>query len=169
MKQNISTLMDGELCGDEAEVFLARIKSNPDARQEWLTYHLIGDALRQPDYMAGDLKADFLDQLYAEPTVLAPHGKHRSKAHLLAMSAVASMMAMAFLAWLSVRVDSEPYPQQRPEALRTVSFPLKADFSANGSMNDYLLAHHEFSPASEMRGAASYIRTVADRQPGAER
>ena len=50
MKQNISTLMDGELSGDEAEMLLGRIKRHPDAQQEWLTYHLIGDAMRQPDY-----------------------------------------------------------------------------------------------------------------------
>ena len=54
MKQNISTLMDGELCGEDAEALLGRIKRDPQARQEWLTYHLIGDLLRQPDYIHPD-------------------------------------------------------------------------------------------------------------------
>jgi hypothetical protein len=28
-------------------------------------------------------------------------------------------------------------------------------------MNDYLIAHQEFSPSTEVQGAASYMRTVA--------
>jgi len=163
MKQNISTLMDGELCGDEAEVLLGKIKAHPEARQEWLTYHLIGDALRQPDYIPGDLKTGFFERLHAEPTVLAPHRKRSHKADFFAVSAVASITAMAFLAWLSVQIDNEPAPRQRSTALSN------ANFSANDRMNDYLLAHHEFSPATDMQGAASYIRTVADRQSGVGR
>lgn len=163
MKQNISTLMDGELCGDEAEVLLSRITSHPEVRQEWLTYHLIGDVMRQPDYVPGALKSGFFERLHAEPTVLAPHRKRSAQADFFALSAVASIMAMAFLAWLSVQIDSEPVPRQSSAALSNANFPV------NDSMNDYLLAHHEFSPATDMQGAASYIRTVADRQSGAGR
>jgi len=45
--------------------------------------------------------------------------------------------------------------------MRNVSLPV------NETVNDYLLAHQEFSPSTDMRGAASYIRTVAVRQTGA--
>jgi len=169
MKQNISILMDGELCGDEAEVLLGKIKAHPEARQEWLTYHLIGDALRQPDYIPGDLQAGIFARLQTEPTVLAPHGKRSSKAGFVAMSAVASIMAMAFLAWLSVQIDYEPVRQQPSAALRNASLPLASSLPANDNVNDYLLAHHEFSPATDLRGAASYIRTVALEQSGMER
>jgi len=169
MKQNISTLMDGELCGDEAEVLLGKIKNHPEVRQEWITYHLIGDALRQPDYTPGDLQAGFFARLHAEPTVLAPHGKRTSGAGFVAMSAVASLMAVAFLAWLSVQIDYEPLRQQPSVALRNGSLPLASNLPANDSVNDYLLAHHEFSPATDMRGAASYIRTVALDQSGTGR
>jgi len=80
MKQNISTLMDGELSGDEAEMLLGRIKRHPDAQQEWLTYHLIGDAMRQPDYLPNNMNAAFFERLHAEPTVLAPHSQRNSRA-----------------------------------------------------------------------------------------
>lgn len=169
MKQNISIFMDGELCTDEAEVLLAEMKSHPEARQEWLAYHLIGDALRQPDYMTGELKADFLERLHAEPTVLAPKDKKSTKSHFLLMSAVASVMAIAFLAWVSVQIENKPFMQQQIETMHTVSFSHNADISTNDNMNDYLLAHHEFAPATDMRGAASYIRTVADVQSGVGR
>jgi hypothetical protein len=31
-------------------------------------------------------------------------------------------------------------------------------------MNDYLLAHQEYSPSTDVRGASSYIRTVSVKQ-----
>ena len=161
MKQNISTLMDGELCGDEAEVLLGKIKLHPEAQQEWLNYHLIGDALRQPDYLPSHMSAAFFERLQAEPTVLAPHTRRSSKASYFALSAAASIMAMAFLAWVSVQVVTEPavqQAQQRPGALRAAKFP------SNDSMNDYLLAHQEYSPSTDVRGASSYIRTVSVKQ-----
>ena len=161
MKQNISTLMDGELCGDEAEVLLGKIKLHPEAQQEWLNYHLIGDALRQPDYLPSHMSAAFFERLQAEPTVLAPHTRRSSKASYFALSAAASIMAMAFLAWVSVQVVTEPavqQAQQRPGALRAANFP------SNDSMNDYLLAHQEYSPSTDVRGASSYIRTVSVKQ-----
>lgn len=166
MKQKISTLMDGELCGDEAEVLLAKIRLHPEAQQEWSTYHLIGDVLRQPDYLASNVSAAFLERLHAEPTVLAPHGKHDSKAGLFAMSAVASIMAIAWLAWLSLTINPEPAFQQaqRSNVLPNTSVLTNASFPASEQMNDYLLAHQEFSPGTDVRGAASYIRTVAARQ-----
>ena len=51
MKQNISALMDGELFDDEADALLDKIKRNPDVQTEWDLYHLVGDALRQPDHL----------------------------------------------------------------------------------------------------------------------
>jgi sigma-E factor negative regulatory protein RseA len=168
MKQNISTLMDGEMCGDEAEILLGRIKRHPEAQQEWLTYHLIGDAMRQPDYLPADLKSAFFARLHAEPTVLAPHSQSKPRAGSFAMSAVASIMAIAFLVWLSVQIDTGPslqQAQQRSNALRTASFPVNASLPINDGMNDYLLAHQEFSPSTDVRGAASYIRTVAVKLP----
>ena len=167
MKQNISTLMDGELCGDEAEVLLGKIKHHPEAAQEWLTYHLIGDALRQPDYIPNAMSAVFFERLQAEPTVLAPQRQRSSKAGIFAMSAAASIMAVVFLAWLSVQTNTKPPLQQAkqsPNEVRAANVPINANFPTNGSMNDYMLAHQEFSPSTDVRGAASYIRTVSAKQ-----
>lgn len=166
MKQDISTLMDGELCGDDAEILLAKIRFDREAHQGWSTYHLIGDALRQPDYVPSDLSANFFERLKAEPTVLAPQVKRNNKTNFVAMSAVASFLAIAFLAWFSVQLDHEPAVQQVAQtnySLRNVNL------TANDGMNDYLLAHHEFSPSTDVRGAASYIRTVALGQTGVGR
>ena len=159
MKQNISALMDGELFDDEAEVLLDRIKRNPDSDAEWQIYHLVGDALRQPDHLHANFSTALHERLQAEPTVLSPHSRVKQKARLFALSAAASVTALALVTWMSVQIGSEPAPQmamqQQPNALRPASFPV------NHRLNDYLMAHQEFSPSTDVQGTASYIRTVA--------
>lgn len=167
MKQNISMLMDGELCGEEADVLLAKIKSHPQAQQEWLTYHLIGDALRQPDYIPEPINSTFLERLRLEPTVLAPHRQRTSNTSFYAMSAAASMMAIVFLAWLSISLDKVSVSQQAKQGTEVLSATATTSFPISDGMNDYLLAHHEFSPSTDVRGASSYIRTVTFKQVGA--
>ena len=159
MKQEISVLMDGEMFEDEAELFFDKLKRHPQARQDWAAYHLIGDALRQPEYIHRDISASFHERLQAEPTVLAPRSRSPQRIKHYALSAVASVMALALVAWLSMQVGSEPVPQiasiqQHNNAVRPASF----------QSNDYLMAHQEFSPSADVQGAASYIHTVAARQ-----
>jgi sigma-E factor negative regulatory protein RseA len=159
MKQQISALMDGELFEDESESLLDKLKNNSAAHADWQTYHLISDALRQPDHLHANIDSAMHDRLQAEPTVLAPRGGSRHKAQMFALSAAASVMALALVAWMSLQIDSGPAPQMaslhQPSPVRPASFP------ANQGLNGYLLAHQEFSPSAEVQGAASYIRTVA--------
>ena len=166
MKQNISMLMDGELSSEDAEALLGKIKRTPEARQDWLSYHLIGDVLRQPENLSTGMSSSFFARLHVEPTVLAPQGKQSDKTEFFAMSAVASIMAMVFLAWMSSGIDIPPLPQQVRQGV-IASTPDNS--SANDNINAYLLAHHEFSPGVDVRGAASYIRTVAIKSPAAEK
>ena len=156
--------MDGELTAEETELLLGMLKQHPEARKDWQDFHLIGDALRQPDFVHKDISASIFERLKNEPTVLAPHSKRESKASYFAMSAVASIMAITFLAWLSVQIDVVPLHQQ---ALQAKIDTRQANLPVNEKINDYLLAHQEFSPSTDMRGAASYIRTVSYRQNGA--
>ncbi len=160
--------MDGELCGEEAEILLGKIKRDPEARQDWLNYHFIGDVMRQPDYIPNDISAGFFERLQAEPTVLAPYPLRSSRVGYFAMSAVASIMAMAFLAWVSLQNDTQPLMQQAQQgaaALHAARSSINANVApVNNSINEYLLAHHEFSPSTDVRGATSYLRTVAARQ-----
>ena len=161
MKHEISALMDGELFEDEAEVLLNRMKKNPQVQREWLAYHLIGDALRQPEHVGKDISVSFHERLQAEPTVFAPRRRATQRARYFALSAAASVMALALVAWLSMQAGVEPAPQlaavQQHDALRPASLS-----SANG-VNDYLMAHQEYSPSTDVHGAASYIHTVSER------
>jgi len=158
MKKEISALMDGELFEDETMDLLDRIKRNSDAHKDWEVYHLIGDVLRQPEYIHSDLSAKVRERMRDEPVVLAPRSRAvKQKIRTVALSAAASLLAVGVVAWMSLQVSPEAAPQmamQQPD-LRPVNEQIKP------KSNDYLMAHQEFSPSTDMSGGASYIRTVA--------
>lgn len=158
MKQQISALMDGELFDDEAEALLDKLKRKPDLHEEWQTYHLIGDVLRQPEHAYPGISTNMQQLLGAEPTVLAPSGRARRNARWFALSAAASTLALALVAWMSAQVGSESAPRL---AMQQSAAARPASVAANVKLNDYLIAHQEFSPRADLQGAASYIRTVA--------
>ncbi|OGS99383.1 MAG: anti-sigma factor [Gallionellales bacterium RIFCSPLOWO2_12_FULL_59_22] len=158
MKTEISALMDGELFEDETEGLLDRVKRDTAAHKDWEVYHLIGDVLRQPEYIHCDLSAKVRECMRNEPTVLAPRGHAmKRKIRAIALSAAASVSAIGIVAWMSLQVGSEAMPQiamQQPGAR-----PASAQIQPKS--NDYLMAHQEFSPSTDMSGGASYIRTAA--------
>jgi sigma-E factor negative regulatory protein RseA len=158
MRQNISVLMDGELFEDEAERLLIHIKIGSDVQKDWEVYHLIGDVLRQPEYIPCGLSAKVHERLQDEPTVLAPHGSAvKQKVLTFALSAAASLSAVGVVAWMTLQISPEVAPQlaMQQSALRPVNMQIQPD------SNDYLIAHQEFSPSTDITGSSSYIRTVS--------
>ena len=158
MKQEISALMDGELFEDEAENLLDRIKRDSDAHSDWEAYHLIGDVLRQPEHIHCGLSAKVRERMQDEPTVLAPRGRAvKQKMRTFALSATASLAAAGVVAWMSMQIGHETAPQMamQQNGLRPASVQIKP------GANDYLMAHQEFSPSTDMNGGAYYIRTVS--------
>ncbi len=161
MKQHISALMDGELFDDEAEALLDKLKRDSAGREEWLTYHLISDVLRQPDHVHADISLAMRERLQAEPTVLAPHGRANQRARWFAVSAAASVMALAVVAWLSAQVGPEATPQLAVQQSGNSNVHPASLSVKKGGVNDYLMAHQEFSPSFDVQGATVYVRTVA--------
>jgi sigma-E factor negative regulatory protein RseA len=160
MKQEISALMDGELFEDQADAFLDKLKRHPGAQQDWENYHLIGDVLRQPDHICKSFEKSFHERLQSEPTVIAPYNRTSQRVRNFALSAVASVMALALVAWLSLQVGSESAPQI------AVAAPVQQNNAvrpASAQADDYLMAHQEFSPSADVHIAAPYIHAVAGR------
>src|SRR5450759_4659832 len=160
MKQEISVMMDGELFEDEAESLLDHIKQGSEVHQDWEVYHLIGDVLRQPEHIHCGLSAKVRERLQDEPTVLAPRGRAvKQKMRTIALSAAASLSAVGVVVWMSLQISPEVAPKMAMQqtALRPVSMQTLAN------SNDYLIAHQEFSPSTDMNGSASYISTDAYR------
>ena len=139
-----------------------RFSTNPDKHDEWRTYHLISDVLRQSDHVHANINIAIRERLQAEPTVLAPRSRASHNVRWFALSAAASVMAFTLVAWLSVQIGSETAPQiamQQSNVVHSVSLP------ANG-LDDYLVAHQEFSPSLDVYGMTSYVHTVAHQQEG---
>jgi sigma-E factor negative regulatory protein RseA len=163
--ERISAFMDGEVEDHEVSAQLARLKQDPALRQAWDTYHLIGDAMRGDAGVAQGFLAGFSKALAQEPTVLAPKTPVRSHAvRRIALPLAASFGGVALVAWLAL--SGNPFmPREdrlaasRPQpAVQVVAKP------ANGAVNDYLLAHQQFSPRTTRQGVASYVRTVSGRE-----
>ncbi|SEN08188.1 sigma-E factor negative regulatory protein [Nitrosomonas marina] len=112
MKSKVSELMDGELTGSDASKIIEALKKNQELHQDWETFHLIGDVLRQPDTSPADLTYRVRQQLETEPTVLTPNKPvyRNSKTKVFAFATAASVVAMV-TAWF---VMHDVYLQTQP-------------------------------------------------------
>ncbi len=168
--EGISALMDGELDEHPAQREVARLKDDPELRERWDMFHMVGDALRGDPLLSPGFNEAFAKRLAAEPTVLAPRRMTRQarKVTTYALSAAASVSAAAFVAWVammpsesgSLVAGNGPNLQADVSALRPVS--------SDASMNEYFLAHQGFSPSTALQGLAPYIRSVSATRPAAQ-
>jgi sigma-E factor negative regulatory protein RseA len=164
--ERISELMDGELEGREAQRQLARIKQDQHLAHCWSTFHLIGDALRGERTLSRAVGSRVAAQLASEPTILAPRPFTFKRVATYAMSAAASVSAVALVVWMAfnnplapqAEVATAPAPVVPPAATPS---PQLASVPSEGEMNEYLIAHQEFSPSTAIQGLAPYIRGVS--------
>jgi sigma-E factor negative regulatory protein RseA len=169
--ERLSTLMDGELDAHQAGQELTRLKSDTEARASWETYHLIGDAMRGDGVLSPQFSARLHEQLAAEPTVLAPRRIPPRRVATYAWSAAASFSAVALVGWMAFYSPLSPQPQQQlataPQAVPVPATPVSVELAnvpSEGRMNEYLIAHQEFSPSTAIQGVAPYIRSVSATQ-----
>ncbi len=160
--EKISVLMDGEAVGQEAHQAMLRLQDTGEARETWASYHLIGDVMRGEVLPAFDVSQRIAAALALEPTVMAPPRSLRASPLTYALSAAASISAIAVVGWMAFStsnvinpaVEVARAPVVQPEA------QLKSSPS-DGQMNEYLLAHQGVSPSTSLHGVAPYIRTIS--------
>lgn len=158
MSQDISMLMDGELNGHAAQAALLRMEAVEDLQDRWFVYHLIRDALRQETALSSDLAPGVGQRLAREPTVLAPRWPLAHRLKVAAVSLAASVAAIAVVAWVLFQNPQDRL--QEPMVMAESSNPVH--FPATQQLNDYLIAHQEYSPSTAIQGVAPHVRTVAD-------
>jgi sigma-E factor negative regulatory protein RseA len=168
MTEQVSALMDDQLDGAESEGCLRRLKDDDALRADWEVYHLIGDALRGTP--ARGLPATFAARLAAEPTVLAPRAAApRAAARRrtwTALSAAASVAAVAAVGWMALPLLDAPAPPvamiQPPLPAVVQAAPAAAIVPVAQGVGDYVLAHQRFAPRSAMAGVLPYVGSAAD-------
>jgi sigma-E factor negative regulatory protein RseA len=157
MGEQLSRFMDGDLEGAEADAALREIKQR-DGIETWLCYHVIGDALRRSGTPRPGFAERFAARLDAEPTVLAP--KPRQAPRLPLVWAAAATVAAALVVG-SVAVSMlEPQPTAMAK-VREATAVRAAQAVPQPVSPDYLLAHQEYSPTTQIQGVGPNLRAVA--------
>lgn len=168
MQDKISALMDGELDPEEAAVVVDQFRKMDGLREQWALYHLISDSLGQSDVKPFDITLRVGARLADEPDIRAALVPRSSMKHRpIAYAAAASIAAVAVAGWMSLQTmqPSEVARQNLAEnnPVPATAIPaVPAAVSAPAQINDYLLAHREFSPSTSVHGVAPYMRTVAE-------
>jgi len=176
--EKISQLMDGELDSRETRLQIRRLEQEGELTQAWSTYHLIRDVLRDEAGVGAGFAQRLCERLEQEPAVLAPHHSRlvaQALRHRLPMAA--ALAGVAIVGWLALAPPlaglrgPAPVAETAPaasgkEAPRATPRPLA---SADRQMNEYLLAHQQYSPSTAMQGVASYVRTVLNEDPDSSR
>ncbi len=170
--EKISALMDGELDRQNAQSAISQIKQDESLHAEWATYHLIGDALRDHWIPAVDISQKIKARLSQEPTILAPHPFVMEKFKMATLPIAASIAAVSLVGWLAfssqhhtqeitIASSENPASSTKQTQHQTKPAAAKSKVQHNKQLNEYLLAHQEYSPAMALPGVAPYVQTVA--------
>jgi sigma-E factor negative regulatory protein RseA len=172
MKHDISALMDGELDRDAAKAVLTLLERHKELREIWFDYHLIGDVMRQTGIVSYDFGERFKEKLAVEPIILAPRRPLLIKTKITALSIAASLAAVAMVAWVVLQNNTDKTKQNIAATQQSNAATMLANlprYPLNSNVNEYLLAHQEFSPSTTIQGVAPYVRTVSDEAVEANR
>jgi len=158
--EDVSRLMDGELDADGAERACRGFR-DVALVQTWVCYHVIGDCLRKDGAPLWGISKRFATRLAAEPTVLAP-SRARPAPTAIALAMAATVAAVGVVGW--VALTTMPLPPSAIATAQRVNDVRAADLR-RPVVNEYLLAHQEYSPTTAIQGVRPYLRAVtADPQ-----
>lgn len=145
MTQELSTLMDGELDGQQAERIIRSCVGNEELKQKWQAYHVIGDALRGDAPCREASTRRIMDAIAAEPTVLAPRRIAAASAGRIAFAAAASLATVSVVGWIGLQ-DSAT---SKGQVVATSATPAATQAAATPgimplqNVNEYLVAHRQ--------------------------
>ncbi|MCK7582924.1 MAG: sigma-E factor negative regulatory protein [Chromatiales bacterium] len=176
-RQRLSALQDDELAPAQLPALLDALAGDPELRERWERYTLIGQAMRGEaiDPAARALADRVRAALASEPTVLCPQRLERASRRWTGrhtgLALAASVLLVAVLA-TPIFVDDPVGPTLGPVAARLVerqSLPLHRwhlEHPALASKLDrYLVTHQATAPATGAKGLLPYAMLVG-YEPG---
>jgi sigma-E factor negative regulatory protein RseA len=186
----VSALADGQLHGEEFARGVQAVVADPQARQAWQTYHLIGDVLRSGHMTVGVTPAAFMDGL-AQRLAREPLATNSIAAHALPARAegqfharkaandgsfrwklvagFASLTAVAAIGWtVAGGLGAKPeqaqlagVPAQPPVVAGSEQGPMIRD----ARLDELLAAHRQFGGASALPTPAGFLRNATFEGP----
>jgi sigma-E factor negative regulatory protein RseA len=152
MTQEISTLMEGEMEGREADAALRACCADEDRKRTWYLYHAIGEAMRGRAPSSLEVPGGVFEKLKAEPTVLAPRKRLPVSFVRVALAAAASVATVGVVGWIGSQGGS-PAPVPVPVVAKNVAAPATAIQPVAStttivpapavSVREYLIAHRQ--------------------------
>jgi sigma-E factor negative regulatory protein RseA len=181
----LSSLVDGELDPAAADSLLTALCRDAELRNEWVTLHIVGDALRSSEVAAvhsTSFCARVAAALESEPTVLAPRPPQANRSGTLrrylapgvAIAASAAVIAFVAVPLLQSPATVAPSQQVATTAVPIAAVPSASEVSrraaatvANARAFDvYLAAHRELASGVALPRATPYLRTPGDAPEG---
>lgn len=176
MKSKISELMDGELDSVDADEVITELKKKNDLLNDWETYHVISEILRQPiTSFPINVVSRVSERLVSEPTLFTPRVSRAHKRKLITLSAAASCAALVS-GWLVMQIadvqqgtlvaekvnNKTVVPVDHPVAFQpSPAFTLPFMPYHSG---DYSLIHREFSPHTKMQVPVTSVHQIEGRE-----
>ena len=108
----LSALLDGELEPHELRPTLRAVVREPELRENWQAYVLIGDQLRQERTLGRDLTAGVMAKIRAEPVVLAPRNLQLPRRHNPMLALAASAAGVVVVGWLALADNAQFSPME---------------------------------------------------------
>ena len=159
MKERISAWMDGELDERAAGEAMESLRRDGEASDAWRSYHLISDAMRDRRGLAAGCAPRVRERLEAEPTVLAPQPKPERQIASYAWAAAAGVAAVSLVGWVAFgTLDADRPAMAKAGEAATVR---AAQLKPQTVPADYLFAHQEYSPTTQIQGVGPYLRAVS--------
>ncbi len=169
--------MDGELVAEEANDVIKQLKKKDELHNDWETYHLIGDSLRQSSRLSIDISKQVSEQIKAEPAILMPIVSIKESGPYKRMNyafSIAASIMVVLVGWIGLQILQEPSPimvvdnhiENNRQVMPVVSTasPAHVHSLTPVEFNDYLFVHGEFSPGTATHVPSIYLHQVTDHQ-----
>lgn len=176
MKSKISELMDGELDSVDADEVITGLKKNNDLLNEWETYHVISEALRQSTTSFPiNVASRVSERLVSEPTLFMPRVSQAHKRRLITFSVAASCAALVS-GWLVMQIADVQQgtlvaEEVNKKAVVPVDHPVAFQPSPAYTLpfipyhsGDYSLIHRELLPHTKIQAPVTGVHQVESRE-----
>jgi len=190
-QEMISALADGQLHGGDFARGVEAIAADPQARQTWLAYHLIGDVLRSAELAHGSAQfAQRLQHRLAQEPSFAidsiASGAHQSSTSGLLepqkpaandpsfrwkmVAGFASLAAVAAIAWTAAATFGVKPEQPQLASVQGVPGTVLAagergTMLRDARLDELLAAHRQLGAASALQTPAGFLRNATFEGP----
>ena len=161
MKQDISSLMDGELDSHNADRVVQACCKSEEHKDTWNVYHAIGEAIRGQVPRSIERPQRVMDAISKEPTVLGGARRNVFETTLgrVALAAAASVATIGIVSWIGTQGGAPgavaPVIAKGTPAANAIKPVANVQEVPAGDLQDYLTAHRQIPSPESYRPVAN--------------